>query len=366
MSKLFFALVLINIINFSNTLLCQTSEIDSDSTTCFSDTTEIISPPRFYTYSNLLVGAEIVDPLQPAEFFTRATQLWKTDVRLGMAWTIAHSITTFISIRDNDSPRTNDIHLYEAGIKIPQNWGLFWFGQRRLQAGNQSFYLNEAFDRPFWDRGLIYDIIMRGVGAVMDFDKSQFELFMGSESSASFVGGAKYSIEILTGWNTKTSALYIARDPIYSAFGVQLGIEMEESYKHFYGYEVFGYKIFSQEPTSFRELTILAEGRFRPDLTWDLGTAAFFRRLMDLGFNRDELRLSVDANYKITEHFIPGVKVELFKLIDYTELQFGALVILKYYRGIQIVPRIRYIVTEFGPDIAFFGIEGIIILGEWE
>lgn len=366
MKKFIILVLLININSPLKILFCQTTEMNSDSTTCAADSAEKINPPRFYTYSNLLVGAEIIDPFNPDEFFTRATQLWKTDIRIGMAWTIADKLVTFLSIRDNDSPRTNDIHLYEAGVKIPSYYGLFWFGQRRLQAGNQSFYLKEAFDRTFWDRGLIYDIILRGVGAVIDFNKSEVEFFTGSEASASFVGGAGYGIEILSGWKAKTSALYIARDPQYSAFGVQLGIEVEESFEHFYGYEVLAYKIFDQEPSSFQELTILAEGSFRPDEIWELGVAGLFRRLINLGLNRDELRVSASANYQITKHIIPGLQVELFELANFTELQFGALVYLKYYRGIQVIPRIRYIVTEFGPDIAFFGIEGVIILGEWE
>ena len=345
---------------------CQTTEVNSDSTTSTPDSTEYMNPPRFYTNSKLLVGAEFIDPFNPTENFTRATQLWKTDVRIGMAWTIAKEIVTFLSIRDTDSQQTNDIYLYEAGIKIPSSYGLFWFGQRRLQAGEQSFYLNEAFDRTFWDRGLIYDIILRGVGVVIDLNKSQLELFTGSEASASFVGGARYGIEILSGWNAKTSAIYIARDPVYNAFGVQLGIELKESYNCFYGYEVFAYKTFDQEPNSFQELTLLAEGRLRPNEIWDLGVAGFFRRLINLGPNRDELRVSVDANYNITEHIIPGLKVELFELANYTEIQFGTLVYLNYYAGIQIIPRIRYNVTEFGPDTMFFGIEGTIILGEWE
>lgn len=340
--------------------------MNADSTEIVSDTTEEFNTPRFYTDSNLLVGAEITDPFDPANFFTRATQLWKTDVRLGMSFAFTDDVIGFLAIRDNDSPETNNINLYEAGAKIYHEWGTLIFGQRRMQAGNLGYYLNDAFGRPYWNRGLIYDFTMRGVIASINLNQSELEIFLGTEISSSFIGGMGYGIEILPGWKTKSSALYIARDTKYSAFGVQLGIESEEFYEYFYGYQVIAIKIFDQEPVSFQELNLFAEGRFRPNNLWDFGVAGLFRRLMNIGPNRDELRLSFDVNYKISEKAAPLLQIETFNLADFTEWQIGTGVYLNYYEGLLIIPRIRYIFTEFGPDIAYFGLETKIIFGQWE
>ena len=118
--------------------------IDSNRT---SDSSTILHQPTFYSNSNLLFGAEIIDPLRPKDFFTRVTRLWKTDIRLGISQTIGNYITSFFSIRDEDSPETNTIKMYEAFVKINHGWGNLYFGQRRVQAGNKSSYLNNAFDR---------------------------------------------------------------------------------------------------------------------------------------------------------------------------------------------------------------------------
>lgn len=365
--KLFSALTFLIIIFLCYLdIVAQTSDISIDSTLSSSDTTSEISNPKFYTNSNLLVGAEIIDPFNPTEFFSRATQLWKTDIRIGMSFAFTKDIVSFIAIRDNDSPGTNDINLYEAGVKINHDWGMLLFGQKRIQAGNLSYYLNDAFDRSFWDRGLIYDFIIRGMVTKINFSSSEIEIFLGSEVSASFIGGTGYGIEIIPGWKSKASALYIARDPEYSAFGWQFGVESEESYKHFYGYQVVAYKIFDQEPKPFQELTLFAEGRLKPDNNWELGLAGLFKRLLDIGFNRDELRGSFEVKYKISENVSPALQTEVFELASFTEIHVGASVYFQYFTGLRIAPRIRYIFTEFGPDIAFFGLETKIIFGEWE
>lgn len=344
----------------------QTPEETSDTTINSSNSSLEVSNPRFYTNSNLLVGAEIIDPFEPDNFFSRATQLWKTDFRIGMSFALTNDITSFAAIRDNDSPTTNNIHLYEAGVKINHDWGTLLFGQRRIQAGNLSYYLNDAFDRTFWDRGLIYDFIIRGLITTIDFNKKKLEVFLGSEVSASFIGGTGFGLEIIPGWETKLSALYIARDPEYSAFGWQFGVESEETYKHFYGYQVVAYKIFDQEPKPFQELTLFAEGRFKPDSHWELGLAGLFKRLLEIEINRDELRVSFDVHYIISENVSPVLQTELFELANFTEIHIGTSVYLQYFKGLRIAPRIRYIFTEFGPDIAFFGLETKIVFGEWE
>ncbi len=233
MSKSSFCFLLLLIFRPTGLFLCQRNnyflddKIDSSKSRPFSS-------PVFYTNSNFLVGAEITDPQHPSGFFTRATQLWKTDIRLGLSFSLYEDIKTFFAIRDQDSPETNDIKLYEAGVNINHGWGVLMFGQKRIQSGNKSFYLNNAFDRSFWDRGLIYDFLFRGVDAEINItNKSSFEIFLGSDLTASFVGGAGYSIELLQGWKTKISGLYVARDPQYNGFGWQTGIESKESFKIF-------------------------------------------------------------------------------------------------------------------------------------
>ena len=98
----------------------------------------------------------------------------------------------------------------------------------------------------------------------------------------------------------------------------------------------------------------------------EFGAASLFRRLKDFGPNRDEFRSSIDMSYEINELVSPGIQAEVFELADYKETHLGVFVYLNYLEGIRIVPRIRYIFTEIGPDILFFGLEGKIVFGKWE
>jgi len=330
------------------------------------DTTEALDAPIFYTDSHLLVGAEIIDPFHPKESLVTATRLWKTDIRVGISQVFKWGIVSFLSIRDNDSPQTNNINLYEAGIKIDHDWGLLWFGQRRIRAGNNSYYLNDAFDRTFWDKGLIYDFLMRGIGTIVNFGKGEAELFLGSDQSSYFIGGGKYSVQPFIGFNVRASALYIARDQQYSAFGSEFGLEFEESFKQFFGYQIIGYKELEQDPSPLKELTIFAEGRYLPEGKWNFGAAYFFKRLKDLWHNQDELRMNLDVRYKASEFFTPVLQVELFRNAGFTEIHLGFSAYLQYFKSIRIVPRIRYIITEFGPDIGFIGLEGNFSFGKKE
>ena len=346
---------------------CQTSRIKFFNNTTDSNKTLSLPSPVFYTNSDFLVGAEITDPAHPSGFFTRATQLWKTDIRIGAAFSLNDDIKTFFAIRDQDSPETNDLKLYEAGVKINHGWGTIMFGQKRIQSGNQSFYLNNAFDRSFWDRGLIYDFLFRGVDAGINLmDKNELEIFLGSDLTASFVGGINYNIEPLRGWRTRISGLYVARDPQYNGFGWQTGIESKETFENFFGYQVISYNILDQDPKPIKELTLFAEGRLKTFGRLEFGAASLFRRLMDFGPNRDEFRSSIDMSYEINELVSPGIQAEVFELADYKETHLGVFVYLNYLEGIRIVPRIRYIFTEIGPDILFFGLEGKIVFGKWE
>lgn len=329
------------------------------------DTLIILPAPNLYSNSHLLFGAEIIDPLRPKDFFTRATRLWKSDIRLGISQTLGSYITSFFSIRDQDSPETNSLKMYEAYAKINHGWGNLYFGQRRVQAGNKSYYLNDAFDRTFWDKGLIYDFLMRGIENNLCFENGELNIFLGSDISSGFIGGAKYFIQPLTCFNLQASALYIARDPQYAAFGCQFGAEIQESFKQFKGYQVIGYKTFDQDPAPIKEITFFSEGRYLPKIKWELGAAVLYKRMTSILY-KEELRTSIDVHYKANNFFKPGLQAEFFNIANFYEIHLGAFAYLQYTNQVRIVPRIRYIITEFGPNIGFLGIEGQIIFGNSE
>ena len=321
--------------------------------------------PRIYTNSNLLFGAEIIDPFRPKDFFTRATRLWKTDIRLGISQNIGNYITSFFSIRDEDSPETNSIKMYEAFVKINHRWGKLYFGQRRVQAGNKSFYLTDAFDRTFWDKGLIYDFLIREIEGKFCFENSELNIFLGSDISSGFIGGMNYFTKPLAGIDLQASALYVARDPQYAAFGGQFGVEIQESFDQFKGYQVVGYKILDQEPSPIKEITFFSEGRYLPKTKWELSAAILYKRMSSI-LTKEELRTSLDLRYKLNDFFIPGLQVEFFNIANFYEIHFGTSAYLYYTNHLRIVPRIRFIITEFGPNIGFFGIEGQIVWGKNE
>ncbi len=329
------------------------------------DTTQIIKSPTFFTNSNLFLGAEILNPLKPKDFFTRATRLWRTDIRLGISQGIGDDITTIFSIRADDSPQTNSIKLYETFIKINHRWGALFFGQRRVQTGNNSYYLNNAFDRTFWDKGLIYNFLMRGIESMLSFSNSKLNLFIGSELSAGFIGGGKYFIQPFNWLTAQTSVLYIARDPQYAAFGTQFGLELKESTEKFEAYEVIGYKVFDQEPTPIKELTLFTEGCYQLFSNLNLGCAVLFRRLIIKPY-QDELRTSIDFQFKVSNNFTSTFQTEVFNIADFSEVHLGIAGTFQYYNIVKITPRIRYIITEFGPNIGFIGIEGQIVFGNGE
>jgi hypothetical protein len=330
------------------------------------DTSITVGYPKFYVDTHLLLGAEILDPFHPKESLVTVTRLWNTDIRLGISQEFKNNIVAFVSVRVDDSPQTNNFNLYEAGIKKKHDWGTLWFGQKRMQSGNESFYLNDAFDRSFWDQGLIFDYLMRGIGTVIDFGIGETEVFIGSDPSSYFIGGGKYSLRPFSGFNAEASGLYIARDREFSAFGTELGLEFKESYKHFFGYQVIGYKKFDQEPSPLRMLTIFAEARYMPDDKWNFGAAYYFRRLKDLWHVQDELRMSADLRYKVGDYFTPVLQTELFRSAGFTEIHLGFAAYLQFFKSFGIIPRVRYIITQFGPKIGFIAVEGKFYFGRKE
>ena len=207
---------------------------------------------------------------------------------------------------------------------------------------------------------------MRGIGTTVTLGIGETELFLGADQSSYFVGGGKYSIKPFKGFNAQSSGLYIARDKNYSAFGTELGLEFEESYKHFFGYQVIGYKKLEQDPSPLRVLTIFVEGRYLPEGKWNFGAAYFFKRVKDLWHKQDELRMSFDIRYKAGEYFIPVFQTELFRNAGFTEIHLGFSAYIHYFKSLRIVPRLRYIITEFDPNIGFIGLEGNFNFGEKE
>lgn len=326
------------------------------------DTLLTLNTPLFFSDSHLLFGAEILDPLKPKDFFTRATRLWKTDIRIGIKQQIGNKMKAVFSIRDEDSPQTNSIKLYETYASVDNNWGKIIIGQRRIKAGGDSYYINQAFDRTFWDKGLIYDFVMRGLETSIAFNNSALNLFVGSELSAGFIGGGKYYVQPFDWLSNTLSALYIARDPKYAAFGFQFGLESSESFETFNSYQVIGYKTFDQEPSRIKELTLFNEMRYSLNSKFELGGAVLFRRLI-LKPYQDEFRASIDVNYHHNEFFTPSLQIEKFKILDYSETQIGIAGELNYYNYIKVIPRLRYIITDYGPNIGFIGIEGQIKFG---
>lgn len=327
-----------------------------------SDSLIILPSPQFFSDSHLLFGAEILDPLNPKDFFTRATRLWKTDIRIGIKQQIGNKMKAVFSVRDEDSPQTNSIKLYEAYASVDHSWGKLIIGQRRVKAGGDSYYINQAFDRTFWDKGLIYDFLMRGLETSINFNNSALNLFIGSELSAGFIGGGKYYVQPFDWLRTRLSALYIARDPKYAAFGFQFGFELSESFETFNSYQIIGYKTFDQEPSRIKELTLFNEVRYSLNSKFELGGAVLFRRLI-LKPYQDEFRASIDVNYHHNQFFTPSLQIEKFKILDYSETQIGIAGELNYYNYIKMIPRLRYIITDYGPNIGFIGIEGQIKFG---
>jgi hypothetical protein len=330
------------------------------------DTSITIGSPKFYTDSHILVGAEIIDPLHPKEALVTATRLWKTDIRVGISQMFKGGISTFLSLRDNDSPQTNNMNLYEAFMKINHDCGTLWFGQRRIQGGDKSFYLNDAFDRSFWDQGLIYDFLMRGIGTKVNYGIGEGEIFLGADQYSYFVGGGKFGVQPINGIIASASALYTARDPRYSAFGYESGFELEESFKHFFGYQVIAYKHFDQDPSPIKEFTVFAEGRYFPDGKWNFGAVYFFKRVKDYYLQQDELRMSLDIRYQASNIFTPVIQTELFRNAGFREIHLGVAAYLQYFKNIRIIPRIRYIITQFGPNIGYIGFEGNFNFGKSE
>jgi hypothetical protein len=366
--KFFFVLLEAGIFFFFSELIFSKPQ-NSENDFLFSSTVDsihsndsliVIPPPTFFSNSNLLFGAEILDPLQAKDFFTRVTRLWKTDFRLGLIQPIGNYIKTVFSIRGQDSPETNSIKFYEVFAQVNYNLGNLVFGQQRIQAGNQSKYLNDAFDRTFWDKGLVYDFLFRGIQNKFLFSNSQLDVFVGSDYSSGFIGGTKLSTKITTGFNIEASALYIARDPQYAAFGFQFGLEFKESFKNFSGYHVIAYKTFDQEPARIDEITFFTEEDFSITSNWNIGSVFLYKKMNSL-LRFEEIRASINTIYKTTDFFSPSFQVEYFNVYNFYEIHCGFSAYLNYTEHIRIVPRIRYIATEFGPDIGFVGIEGRII-----
>ena len=194
---------------------------------------------------------------------------------------------------------------------------------------------------------------------------SELNIFLGSDFSSGLITGAKYLVQPLDGFNVQTSALYIARDPQYAAFGAQFGIEIQESFEQFKGYQVIGYKTFDQDPSPIKEITFFSEGRYLPKNKWELGAAVLYKRMTSILY-KEELRTNLDVCYKANNFFIPGLQAEFFNIANFYEIHLGVFAYLQYTNHVRIVPRIRYIITEFGPNIGFIGIEGQIVFGKSE
>jgi hypothetical protein len=191
-------------------------------------------------------------------------------------------------------------------------------------------------------------------------------LFFGSDQSSYIISGAKYSIQPFAGFNARGSGLYVARDKQFSAFGSEIGLELEESFNHFTGYQVIGFKNFKQDPSPIQELTIFVEGRYLWNDKWNFGAAYFFRRLKDTFYKQDESKMNFDIRFKAGKYFMPVLQAELFRKAGFSEIHLGFSAYLLFFKSISIVPRFRYIISEFGSDMGFIGIEGGFYFGKKE
>jgi len=322
----------------------------------------LLNTPQLYAEAHLLFGGEVTNLFDNEKTVVTGTPLWKTDVRVGVSQKVAENVSSFISIRDDDHPQTGSFSLYEAGLKTTHSWGYMLYGQTRLQAGNHSYYLNQAFDRPFWDRAMIYDYLFRGTRSTILTTQTETELFFGTGQTSFFLWGGKLSLYLLDGFTTRFSGIYVARDNQYAAFGPGFGMEVEESAGFFRGYQLIGYKNMYQDPSRIKEITAFAEGRFLGQYL-ETGVAGFFRRMSDKFRTFDEIRAGSDVQVHFTSLFSPGIQLEFFEKLGFAEIQYGIFAELKYGNGIRMVPRFRYIVPESGPDIGYLGLDCHFVLG---
>lgn len=311
----------------------------------------------YFLDSHLFWGIEMLEPYQPRDRIITATRLWKTDLRFGLEYNYSNSISSFISVRDMDSPRTDNMNLYEAGVRIKKDWGTLWIGQSRIQIGNESHYLNAAFDRSFWDRGLIADFLIRGAGTKINYGKSDLELIIGTDKYSYAIGIASYSLKIIEEVRGRILGAYIARDENYSGYGYYTGVEFKESTKNFFGYQVIAYKELDQEPSPVKEITYFLEGRYTLNNRWKIGAAYLNKKTIDNFFTMDEIRTCADIYYTCSDFISSSLTVELFQSNYFKEVQIGFSPHIQFDKSVLITPRIRYIITETGPDIGQFGID---------
>lgn len=352
--------------SLKDSLILHPKSLASRSDSLRTENKSLVYEPKFYTNSHLLFGAELIEPFEPQVFLSRVTRIWKTDVRLGLSQTITNRASAFFSLRSNDSPHTNNINLYEAGVNFKHNWGLLYFGQKRFSSGNNSWYLNESFDRSFWDQGLIYDFLIRSVGSVFDLGVSSVEFYIGADQSATAIVGANYFFDNLSGIKLKASALYVARDPVYAAFGSQFGVEISETNKNVSGYQVIGFKLFAQEPFPVHILTVFNEVRFHPVGKWEFGVAAFIKSIWIVSMVQDDFRSYISITYKSSVKFKPRLSLEYNKIQKFDEVHLTFSAPLNYSNDVKVVPLARYIFTKFGKGSLFLGVEGQICFGKWE
>lgn len=318
---------------------------------------DTITNLTLYSDVHLLIGAELTDPFHPRKFLVDATRIWKTDIRFGFLKNLSDNILSFFSIRDNDSPNTNNINLYEVGFNINYNSAMLWIGQRRTRAGERSYYLNDIFERYYWDKGLIYDFLIRGIGTSCNISNHKLELFLGADQFSYFIGGGNFLFKPLKEFVTKISALYVTRDEQYSAFGSQYGLEMEESYKCFWGYQVIGYKNLKQEPSDIKELTLFAEGRLSTINKLIFSSSILVKRFIDRFGSQSEIRTSADIRYNCSRLITTAFQIDFFRVAKFSEIQLCISAYFNYLKNLRFVPKTRYIITEYGPNIGFIGLE---------
>ena len=329
---------------------------------------------------NYLAGGELeTEDIKLTKVYANRTASWNDrDLRAGIQVKLPkRNINAVILLRTRSSFGRDDLKFYKAYFETTSPKASFLCGIFPLQFGIQSRYLNSTVQRPYWNTGLIFDSDVCGFSASLNYKSNKFSFYWATNRNPSMVIAAKWNFTPYKKNHQKSldcslSTIYIARDDLFNDVGKFIGFEIKYQHnKKLFLYGLTAMKYFVSGSMGHLEGKIFpffVEYQYSLTKKWILKGAylSINQWINKRGWSLEE-SINQEIDFQATKQWTSGLQYERFYIGDFWENNYTAVFYFSPWHfnssemsKISAIFKFRYVNSQFGGNLFFFGVEGRI------
>ncbi|MBN1293120.1 MAG: hypothetical protein JXB48_14870 [Candidatus Latescibacteria bacterium] len=309
---------------------------------------------------------------------SRTSSVHDRDMEIGIRARFPYdTVTSVFSVRTDTGFGRDDFRIYRALFSYEYHDATVLCGVYPLKFGSESRFLNASVEHLFFNAGILFDSNITGLSLTKSYNNNRISVYGGANRNPSMAVAARWEYSRVSRSNNNrfvvsVHGLYVNRDDDYNDIRESGGLELTwQQGEKFFMYGLFGLNFFNGAGVNIKRQVIPMWGEYEYSITGKVivkgGYLVLHENVDDAKRNHEETVFQ-EADYRLSEHWIPGLQ---FKHTGITGFWENNYTLLMYFfpthclsdriHKTGITGKLRYIDTKTGDSKFFIGMEGTIV-----